>query len=73
MLLNEKKVNFSVILYTHIPYVQCMYKSVSYNLLILYYRQLISGASIHLIYGRRYGFVGRNGLGKTTLLKMISK
>lgn len=69
MLLNEKKVNFSVILI----YVQCMYKSVSYNLLILYYRQLISGASIHLIYGRRYGFVGRNGLGKTTLLKMISK
>lgn len=36
-------------------------------------KQLISGASIHLIYGRRYGFVGRNGLGKTTLLKMISK
>lgn len=69
MLLNEKKVNFSVILI----YVQCMYKSVSYNLLIFYYRQLISGASIHLIYGRRYGFVGRNGLGKTTLLKMISK
>lgn len=71
MLLNEKKLiflSFSI----HI-YVQCMYKSVSYNLLILYYRQLISGASIHLIYGRRYGFVGRNGLGKTTLLKMISK
>ncbi|XP_048750945.1 ATP-binding cassette sub-family F member 3-like [Ostrea edulis] len=36
-------------------------------------KQLISGASIHLVYGRRYGFVGRNGLGKTTLLKMISR
>nr|XP_022340495.1 ATP-binding cassette sub-family F member 3-like [Crassostrea virginica] len=36
-------------------------------------KQLISGASVHLIYGRRYGFVGRNGLGKTTLLKMIAK
>lgn len=60
--------SFSIHIYVH-----RMYKSVSYNLLILYYRQLISGASIHLIYGRRYGFVGRNGLGKTTLLKMISK
>ncbi|KAK3105053.1 hypothetical protein FSP39_016220 [Pinctada imbricata] len=36
-------------------------------------RQLITGASVHLVAGRRYGFVGRNGLGKTTLLKMISK
>ncbi|XP_046559186.1 ATP-binding cassette sub-family F member 3-like [Haliotis rubra] len=35
-------------------------------------RVLMTGASIHLIAGRRYGFVGRNGLGKTTLLKMIS-
>ncbi|XP_064599054.1 ATP-binding cassette sub-family F member 3-like [Liolophura sinensis] len=35
-------------------------------------RTLITGADVHLIFGRRYGFVGRNGLGKTTLLKMIS-
>ncbi|XP_033764242.1 ATP-binding cassette sub-family F member 3-like [Pecten maximus] len=34
---------------------------------------LITGASIQLLAGRRYGFVGRNGLGKTTLLRMISK
>jgi ATP-binding cassette subfamily F protein 3 len=26
-----------------------------------------------LAYGRRYGLVGRNGLGKTTLLRMISR
>jgi len=34
---------------------------------------LIRGANICLTYGRRYGFVGRNGLGKTTLLRMISE
>ena len=33
---------------------------------------LLQGANISLTYGRRYGFVGRNGLGKSTLLKMIS-
>ncbi|XP_050412288.1 ATP-binding cassette sub-family F member 3 isoform X1 [Patella vulgata] len=35
-------------------------------------RLLLAGADLHLVYGRRYGFIGRNGLGKTTLLKMIS-
>ena len=34
---------------------------------------LIRGANITLSYGRRYGFVGRNGLGKTTLLRMIAE
>ena len=34
---------------------------------------LIKGADVTLIYGRRYGFVGRNGLGKTTVLRMISE
>jgi len=33
---------------------------------------LISGATVTLVSGRRYGFVGRNGLGKSTLLRMIS-
>ena len=33
---------------------------------------LLRGANLTLIYGRRYGMVGRNGLGKSTLLKMIS-
>jgi len=33
---------------------------------------LIKGADVTLIYGRRYGFVGRNGLGKSTVLRMIS-
>ncbi|XP_055501839.1 ATP-binding cassette sub-family F member 3 [Leucoraja erinacea] len=35
-------------------------------------RALLNGADLHLAYGRRYGLVGRNGLGKTTLLKMMS-
>ncbi|PNF18408.1 ATP-binding cassette sub-family F member 3 [Cryptotermes secundus] len=35
-------------------------------------RVLLMSADITLAYGRRYGLVGRNGLGKTTLLRMIS-
>lgn len=35
-------------------------------------RVLLQNADLVLAYGRRYGFVGRNGLGKTTLLRMIS-
>uniref|UniRef100_A0A914H6S7 ABC transporter domain-containing protein n=2 Tax=Globodera TaxID=31242 RepID=A0A914H6S7_GLORO len=35
-------------------------------------KQLINSADLLLVYGRRYGLVGRNGIGKTTLLKMIS-
>lgn len=33
---------------------------------------LLTGADLNLAFGRRYGLVGRNGLGKTTLLKMIA-
>ncbi|XP_076811780.1 ATP-binding cassette sub-family F member 3-like [Clavelina lepadiformis] len=33
---------------------------------------LFEEANLHIAHGRRYGLVGRNGLGKTTLLKMIS-
>ncbi|BES96486.1 ATP-Hypothetical protein cassette, subfamily F, member [Nesidiocoris tenuis] len=33
---------------------------------------LLQAADIVLAFGRRYGLVGRNGLGKTTLLRMIS-
>lgn len=36
-------------------------------------RVLLQGADLTLAFGRRYGFVGRNGLGKTTLLRMISR
>eukprot|EP00794_Sanderia_malayensis_P015302 gene15302-16879_t len=32
---------------------------------------LLSDANLIMAYGRRYGFVGRNGLGKTTLLRAI--
>lgn len=35
-------------------------------------RVLLQGADLTLAYGRRYGLVGRNGLGKSTLLRMIS-
>ena len=35
-------------------------------------RVLFENADLHLNYGRRYGLVGRNGMGKTTLLKMLS-
>lgn len=35
-------------------------------------KTLLTGADITLSYGRRYGLVGRNGIGKSTLLKMIS-
>ncbi|TKR76011.1 hypothetical protein L596_017221 [Steinernema carpocapsae] len=35
-------------------------------------RQLLNGANMSIIFGRRYGLVGRNGIGKTTLLKMIA-
>nr|CAB3219642.1 ATP-binding cassette sub-family F member 3 [Phallusia mammillata] len=33
---------------------------------------LFEGANLHVACGRRYGLVGRNGMGKTTLLKMLS-
>ncbi|XP_061575934.1 ATP-binding cassette sub-family F member 3 [Cololabis saira] len=35
-------------------------------------RCLLQGAELSLAYGRRYGLIGRNGLGKTTLLKMMA-
>lgn len=33
---------------------------------------MLQGAELCLASGRRYGLVGRNGLGKTTLLKMLA-
>ncbi|GMS91559.1 hypothetical protein PENTCL1PPCAC_13734 [Pristionchus entomophagus] len=35
-------------------------------------KMLLASAEIMMAFGRRYGLVGRNGIGKTTLLKMIS-
>uniref|UniRef100_G3NLE7 ATP-binding cassette sub-family F member 3 n=2 Tax=Gasterosteus aculeatus aculeatus TaxID=481459 RepID=G3NLE7_GASAC len=35
-------------------------------------RCLLQGAELSLSTGRRYGLIGRNGLGKTTLLKMLA-
>lgn len=36
------------------------------------FRCLLQGAELSLAFGRRYGLIGRNGLGKTTLLKMLA-
>ncbi|KYR01918.1 ABC transporter-related protein [Tieghemostelium lacteum] len=33
---------------------------------------LIVNTDLHLNYGRKYGFIGRNGMGKTTLLRHIA-
>ncbi len=35
-------------------------------------QELLSSASIRLVYGRRYGLIGRNGIGKSTLLTHIA-
>jgi len=35
-------------------------------------RILLHGADMTLVYGRRYGLCGRNGYGKSTLLRMLS-
>lgn len=37
------------------------------------FRVLLKEADLSLIFGRRYGLVGRNGIGKTTLIKMLSR
>ena len=33
---------------------------------------LLESTDLRLVYGRRYGLVGKNGIGKTTLLKHIA-
>lgn len=35
-------------------------------------RVLLDGADLRIVYGRRYGLVGKNGIGKTTLLKHMA-
>jgi ATP-binding cassette subfamily F protein 3 len=34
--------------------------------------ELLTDAALRLVEGRRYGLIGRNGIGKTTLLRMIA-
>ena len=36
-------------------------------------KRILSGASLNLVYGRRYGLIGLNGVGKSTLLRNISR
>jgi ABC-type multidrug transport system ATPase subunit len=36
-------------------------------------RVLLTGADLMLNYGHRYGLIGRNGVGKTTLLRSLSQ
>ena len=38
----------------------------------LMFRVLLENADLFMVCGRHYGLVGRNGLGKSTLLKAIS-
>jgi ATPase subunit of ABC transporter with duplicated ATPase domains len=35
-------------------------------------QELLASADLRLAYSRRYGLVGKNGIGKTTLLKHIA-
>ena len=32
----------------------------------------MTGADLNIVFGRRYGLVGRNGTGKTTLLRAVA-
>ena len=34
-------------------------------------KQLVINATLKLIYGRKYGLIGRNGIGKSTLLRSL--
>lgn len=36
-------------------------------------RELLDAAELRLYYGRRYGLVGRNGMGKSTLLRRMAR
>ncbi len=36
-------------------------------------KALLEGAMLKLVQGRKYGLVGRNGIGKTTLINAISR
>ena len=47
-------------------------RAFSYILSAYSYRTLLTGANLNLAFGRRYGLVGRNGTGKTTLLRSIA-
>ncbi|KAJ2394684.1 ATP-binding cassette, regulator of translational elongation [Coemansia sp. RSA 2559] len=35
-------------------------------------KRILTNADLHLVYGRRYGLIGRNGIGKSTLLRNIA-
>ncbi|KAJ2341433.1 ATP-binding cassette, regulator of translational elongation, partial [Coemansia sp. RSA 2671] len=35
-------------------------------------KRILTNSNVHLVYGRRYGLIGRNGIGKSTLLRNIA-
>ncbi|KAJ2786602.1 ATP-binding cassette, regulator of translational elongation [Coemansia interrupta] len=35
-------------------------------------KRILTNSNIHLVFGRRYGLIGRNGIGKSTLLRNIA-
>lgn len=41
--------------------------------LIIGGKTLLEGAQLKLVQGRKYGLVGRNGIGKTTLINAITR
>jgi ATP-binding cassette subfamily F protein 3 len=36
-------------------------------------KRILTNSSLTLAFGRRYGLIGRNGIGKSTLLRAISR
>mmetsp|Transcript_38471 Transcript_38471/g.27864 ORF Transcript_38471/g.27864 Transcript_38471/m.27864 type:complete len:99 (+) Transcript_38471:548-844(+) len=36
-------------------------------------KQLLNSATLRLVRGKKYGLIGRNGIGKTTLINAISR
>jgi len=43
------------------------------EMMIFACRTLIMGADLNMAYGRRFGLIGRNGIGKTTLLRTLAR
>lgn len=35
-------------------------------------KTLLEDTSLRLVYGRKYGLIGRNGIGKTSLMSMLA-
>ena len=57
----------------HLPFVSSHHVCAFFYFHIFFsLRTLLSGADLLMSFGRRYGLIGRNGMGKTTLLRMMA-